>query len=262
MLKAYAYITILLLLSACGSRRVQHDDDDMYMTRENFAEGQADNPYAGLYAWQGNLDGQYPVLMWYKEVDSVLIGTLFYTAQKKPRPIKLIGEIRHGEHHLDEFLPDGTITGSWDMLPARHSIEGTWTDPANDKSYSASLMETDTAVTIAGYRDNMDVSGVYKYVYEGNGPLGNLEVKQLNDDQVVLNINCITRGPAYNMAVIQNDTAALHARTAGYLSNEFGDCQFVIRFFEDFAKISYVDMKDACGFGNRARVDGIYLKEK
>lgn len=226
-------------------------------------EGDApvENPYEGLHAWQGNLDGKYPVLMWYWEEDSVLYGKLYYTDQANAQPITLIGRVGDTEHYLREYSHTGGVTGYWSLHPTRHSAEGSWQDPTRERSYAASLMNIDTPVVNESLDQGADVSGTYIFDHNSpQGPSGMLEVVQFGD-KIAVNINTVTEAPAHNIASVDDDTLVLNKFSALHHTQEYGACSFRIRFFKKFATIAYVDDKTDCGFGHRAFVDGVYIKQ-
>lgn len=220
----------------------------------------ADDPFSGIQAWQGNLDGKYPVLMWYKEINGVLQGSLFYTDQKRSEPIRLVGSSVNGEHRLTEYLPNGNISGFWQLTPTRNSIEGEWVHPTSDKRLSVSLIDIDTAVVVEGLKPGADVSGEYRYdINKLDGPSGYMSVTQ-SGDKIVVNFDNVTGAPAHNMARIENDTLTLDNHTAVHYSTDYGACKFRIRFYDGFAVVDYLEDMVDCGFGHNAYVSGTYIR--
>lgn len=258
------FILLFCLLMACDNvketeQQYEKDAEEFFNTVDSAADR---NPYAGINAWQGNLDGKYPVLMWYKNIDGVLQGSLFYTDQESAPAIRIVGrETEDGFHELIEHMPDGKITGHWKLRPTRNSVEGDWSSPSNGKTYSASLMDIDTAVEVNDISKGTDLSGNYVYYFDdANGPAGHLSVKQIGK-KVIVGFDNVSGGPAHDLATISNDTLTLSGNTAKHISSEYGECQFSIRFFDGFAVVDYIDDNADCGFGHNAFVNGVYLKK-
>lgn len=265
-MRFYPLLLTLILFASCGINTAKDDSDvsNAVMNMDTITpmpKANPEDPYANIYAWQGNLDGQYSVIMWYKEFGDVLVGSLFYTDNKKAKPIQLIGTKGNDSNtrRLLEIWPDGNITGVWDLKLHPVAAEGTWVAPKTGKEFNASLMHIDTAVTIKAIDSMGDVSGEYKYRYFDDGGWGNMTAKQ-QGNSVVVSFENITRAPANNFAIVDKVTLPLHNKVAIYSSSEYGECAFRIRFFKGFAVVDYIDDKYECGFGNGATVNGIYVK--
>lgn len=213
-----------------------------------------------IYAWQGNLDGKYPVLMWYKEQGDVLRGSLCYTEHKNAGPIQIIGTINNNEYRILEIPNGGVVTGVWLLTPNFHGAEGEWWSPDGKRKYNASLMRIDTAVTIPNIEASGDLSGQYTYRWGKDGANGNMTVSQ-NKNKVTISFDNVTAAPAYNMALIDDVVLELTGNQAVYQSEEHGECLFRIRFYNGFALVNYIDEKDDCGFGANAHVSGVYVRE-
>lgn len=267
-MRFYPLLLTLILLASCGINTAKDDSDvsNAVMNMDTITpmpKANPEDPYADIYAWQGNLDGQYSVIMWYKEFDDVIVGSLFYTDNKKAKPIQLIGTKGNDSNtrRLLEMWPDGNITGVWDLKLHPVAAEGTWVAPKTGKRFNASLMHIDTAVTIKAIDSVGDVSGEYKYRYFEDGGWGTMIAKQ-QGNLVVVSFDNITQAPANNLAILDNVTLPLNNNVAIYKSSEYGECAFRIRFFKGFAVVDYINDKYECGFGNGASVDGIYVKAK
>lgn len=213
-----------------------------------------------IFAWQGNLDGKYPVLMWYKEYNDVLRGSLFYTEHKNVEPIQIIGTITNDNYRIVEIQSNVDITGLWLLSPNFHGAEGEWYSPDGKRKYNASLMRTDTAVTIPAIKATGNLSGTYTYQWGEDGGMGNMKVSH-NRNKVTISFNNITAAPARNMAILDDVTLPLSGNETIYQSEEYGPCSFSIRFFNGFAVVDYIDDKEDCGFGHNSRVDGVYIRE-
>lgn len=213
-----------------------------------------------VFAWQGNLDGKYPVLMWYKEHGDVLRGSLFYTEHKNAGPIPIIGTITGKEYRILEIQKSGEVTGVWLLTPNFHGAEGTWHSPDGKETYNASLMRTDTAVAIPAITTKGSLSGKYIYSFGDNGATGNMTVLH-NKNSVTVSFNNVAAAPAYNMAILDDITLPLTGNKAVYQSGEYGACSFRISFYNGFAVVNYKDNKEDCGFGANAHVSGMYIRE-
>lgn len=212
-----------------------------------------------IYAWQGNLDGKYPVLMWYKEFGDVVKGSLFYTENKNPRPINLLGTIQDNQYRILEIWPDGDISGIWEFEPDAHAAEGRWTSPTGDETYSTSLMRTDTAVTVPDINTKAGISGTYAYSYGTTGAQGHMTVIK-KAEHIVVSFDNVSAAPARNLAILDATELPLVGNEAIYRSERFGPCAIRIRFYQGFAVVDYVDGKMDCGFGNSATAAGVYVK--
>lgn len=250
---AILLLAVIILFASCIS------EDESNTVKD--AVGDSTNiPATTIEAWQGNLNGNIPVLIWYTKTKGILHGSLFYTNQKDATPITIIGEEQDGSYFLDEFLQDGTVTGFWHLNPQISSAEGQWSAPETDKQYSASLMHIDTNVKTMSIYNIGDVSGSYNYSYGEDGGSGSLGVIKIDTNKVVISFSNVTGAPAHNLAELDNDTLEIVNNIATHNDTEFGNCSFQISFYNGFAIVEYIDGKTDCGFGHRATINGIYLK--
>lgn len=257
----YTTMALVLVLHACNSVEKGNDTNaDTTVEKTYIAEVKKDT-LNNIYAWQGNLDGKYPVLIWYKEHGDVLTGSLFYTENKNADPIHLTGTIENGHYRILEIWPDGDISGIWEFRPDEHGAEGSWTAPTGDERYNTSLMRTDTAVSIPPIEVKSDISGRYVYSYGRTGAQGNMTVKE-KPGSVVVAFDNVSAAPARNLAMLDTTELLLTGNEAIYQSNKFGQCAIRIRFYNGFAIVNYVDEKMDCGFGNSAYLSGIYIRQK
>jgi len=257
-------LALLLILSGCGAKQVESNSvpgTTEVIADETITTDTTEDPYLHVHSWQGNLDGKYPVLMWYKEFGDVLTGSLFYTENKKAQAIRLIGTIKDKQYRIVEIWPDGKITGIWSLEPHRVGIEGSWISPETGKEFNASMMHIDTAIEIPVIEVKGDVSGEYAYRYTEDGGWGSMMAKQ-HGGEVTIRFDNISQAPANNLAILDAVTLPLKDNIAIYRSSVFGDCAFRIRFFNDFVVVDYLDNQYDCGFGNGAGVDGVYIKVK
>ncbi|MCB0696895.1 MAG: hypothetical protein KDC07_06005 [Chitinophagaceae bacterium] len=137
---------LFLLICMSVGCKLEHGEDNR--RERTYITAHTNDPDRYIYAWQGNIDGQYPVLMWYKEFGDKVAGSLFYTARKNATAIQLSGAKKGKEYELREMLPDGRVIGIWHVQPDAVSMEGTWYDPRQDITLNVSLMHIDTAVTV------------------------------------------------------------------------------------------------------------------
>lgn len=253
----------IVLFASCDSNRVESAEttaDDTALPVV-VTDTTAEDAYKHIYAWQGNVDGKYPVLMWFRRHEDVVMGSLFYTAYKGGE-IKLFGTVEGNDCKMLEMSPSGNISGVWYLSLGESGAEGRWYSPEKRKLYNASLMYTDTAVHIAPVDSiGKDVSGIYFYYYGAEGGQGYMEVVQKGTD-VKIGFENVTGAPAHNIASLDGVTLPLFNNEAVYTSNEYGECSFRIRFFNGFAVVNYVDGKNDCGFGHNATVDGVYVRTK
>lgn len=249
-----------LLLSGCSATEAENTGNGADTVQEKtYIEHLDKDSSDKVFAWQGNLDGKYPVLMWYKEHGDVLRGSLFYTEHNNAGPIHIIGTITNGNYRIVEMQPNGITTGVWLLTPNFHGAEGEWWSPDGKRKYNASMMRIDTAVTIPHIEASGDLSGHYTYRWGKDGANGNMTVSH-NKNKVSIRFDNVTAAPAYNMALIDDVVLELTGNQAVYQSEEHGECIFRIRFYNGFAVVSYIDDKEDCGFGANARVSGVYIK--
>ena len=103
---------IFLLLMACGNRQEQPAAGSQ--PREPEQPGVA-RKAGNIRYYKGTLRGKIPVFVWLRlsEADSILDGAVVYTAGKSRTPIRLLGNKGPEGSFLQEYLPDGRISGSW-----------------------------------------------------------------------------------------------------------------------------------------------------
>jgi hypothetical protein len=264
MLRQALHIILVptLLLYSCSATEAENTANGADTVKEKTYVEQLDKDSTEkIYAWQGNLDGKYPVLMWYKEQENVLWGSLFYTEHKNAGPIQIIGTINNNEYRILEMPNNGIVTGIWLLTPNFHGAEGEWWSPEGKRKYNASLMRIDTAVTIPNIEASGNLSGQYTYRWGKDGANGNMTVSH-NKNKVSIRFDNVTAAPAYNMALMDDVVLELTGNQAVFQSDEHGECIFRIRFYNGFALVNYIDEKDDCGFGAHADVSGVYIKEK
>lgn len=250
---------LLFAFASCNSGAEQRADGNAVTAKDTTAI--QEDIYADIDAWQGNIDGRIPVLMWYRIHDDIISGYLFYTDNKIKDSIRIIGTAGDSMARLLEMFHDGNITGIWDLEIHSSAAEGTWFSPKTRKQLGASLMHIDTAVTIHRIDSVIDISGEYSFGYSEEGSQGFMTIKR-NKETVTVEFQNVTDAPARNMALLGPFNATVTDNEIIYRSTEYGDCAVRIRFFNGFAVVNYVDEQADCGFGNRATVAGIYIKTK
>lgn len=248
------FIVLWFVAAACDSST--NTGGNASQKQQDVAE---EDIYAYIDAWQGNVDGKYPALMWYRIYGDVVSGYLFYTDKSKDS-VRLIGTTLDSTVRLLEMWPDGNITGVWDLKIHPSAAEGSWFSPLTRKQYNASLMHIDTAVVIPRIDSVADVSGVYRYGYSEQGAQGYMKVVAANG-KLAVRFQNVTDAPSRNLAELGPFEAEMKNNELSYQSSEYGDCTVRIRFFNGFAVVNYVEEQSSCGFGHNATVDGIYIKQ-
>lgn len=265
MAKWLPYIVTLLLLCSCADE-VQEDNEIQEIIATDAKAVKEDLQAKGfipdnINAWQGNLDGKYPVLIWCKEVDSIVIGSLYYTEQQNATPVLVVGKRTERQLSLTEYLKDGQITGYWNLELNHHSAEGEWRHPVKESSLSVSMMKIDTSVVINTAYTGGSVAGKYRYYIDGEAS-GSLIVEQPEKHKITVSLENVGYGPAHNIGTIEKQAITLSGNKAIYSSRAYGDCSFEIVFFNGFAVIRYINDKNACGLGHNVFLDGTYIKTK
>ena len=107
-----------------------------------------------VLAWQGNIDGRIPVLMWYRKKNNTLSGMVVYTGNKG-KQIPIFGYVKNNTHVViqeNTDRPFEVIT----FNVSGTSIEGKWESVVSDKWANLSMMYTDTNVIIPDFNpDNI-----------------------------------------------------------------------------------------------------------
>lgn len=95
------------------------------------------------YRFDAKLDGRIPVnIVFQRTDDDILAGYIYYPKAKTPAPIMIVGSVvQYGDklyYHLDEYQPDGIITGNIRLeTPVEcdyfSKMDGTWTNPKTEK---------------------------------------------------------------------------------------------------------------------------------
>ena len=97
-----------------------------------------------IHAWQGNIDGRIPVLMWYRKKNNALSGMVVYTGSKGPQ-IPIRGVIKDSIYTIRET--DATFS----LKIVGTSAEGSWISLKTGERFYTSMMYTDTSVHIPDF---------------------------------------------------------------------------------------------------------------
>jgi len=247
-MKRYCVLFIsFMLLAACSGNEAQH---------------KTGNTDARIKVWAGTIRTDIPVLLWFTvdAKDSMLYGQVVYTNYPQPPMIMLIGNAKDG-CRFAEYDTAGNITGYWDGKVKGDTLEGLWTSPKTGKKFIFTAGIKDTGLNADPvFAAGSDIDGVYKYAYP-NEAGGTINVEKLDATHVIYNASCNTAGPAYNLALVDDDTLVF-ANNEAMRNDSSGDgkCSYTIHFYKNFLKIEYAEDGYDCGFGNAAGVNGIFIK--
>ncbi|HTE10945.1 MAG TPA: hypothetical protein VK645_08240 [Chitinophagaceae bacterium] len=215
-----------------------------------------------VYKFTGNINNSIPVFIWFVVKDNIIKGELIYLKTKKQLPITLIGTIDEEDCRIHEFQNDGNVTGTYVGNISNKEFKGSWYATASEKELAFKLTAKDTILeTVDADFHPSTVTGTYSYQFGKKGPQGGLEVKKINDSLVSLDINCVTRAPAYNIAETKADSIALKNGTSEYKIPDT-KCMYRISFFKNFLVINHINKEFDCGFGNNADIQGVFIKTK
>lgn len=158
-----AIFVLLLLLSCVPAARAQSSPD--------------------LYYWTGTIDGKIPIFMWLAEQDSLLIGEIVYTQTKTRTPIKLSGFIdpAHPEIRINEYQPDGVITGIITISKIASSASGTWFSPKSRKEFPLELHRNQATID----RDTIELHGNQFQYFLRDSPACSFRVRFYNHFVVI-----------------------------------------------------------------------------
>jgi hypothetical protein len=215
----------------------------------------------GVYKFSGRLNGKTPILMWFVVKDSVLKGEVTYLKSIKHIPIIIVGYITKANGLiLHEFAQGGLVTGAYHGIFSANLFSGTWQAPGSEKTLTCNLVRKDTTLnTIDTALNPVNITGEYLYQYGKKGNGGSIDIKQVNPGEYKFDINCVTAGPAYNIAEVEPATATMVNNTIIYqIPDE--ECKIKIRAFNGFILIEYLNPAIKCEFGMGAEVEGIFIK--
>ena len=212
--------------------------------------------------WTGTIDGRIGITMWLTQYEGLVRGELTYDTVGQPIAV-------HGEAYpsgdawyLQEIGDDGRVSGT---LILGAVVDG--------EVAQASWGELDLELTLDGidetptFFDPLVRPGRYEYSFgpfPGEdpccGPTGSLEISAVTTDTVTIEIENVTGGPGYNLAIIDPIVVPLDGNVARYeLTDDLVDCAFEIEIFDGYAHVRHLDERYECLFGNAAGVEGIYV---
>ncbi|HWK03486.1 MAG TPA: hypothetical protein VNS58_07635 [Puia sp.] len=217
-----------------------------------------------IYFWSGSINPRIPIFVWLAEKDSILQGTVTYTKTKNKTPIKLIGQIStDGQIRVCEYQKDGTISGIFAFDKLDVAANGMWLSTTHDKEFSFELTARDTILLNidTGFQP-VTIPGEYVYMYGTEGSQGYVSIKKIKDIKISFEIQSVTSAPGRNLAEVDLDTVALRNNQFVYKLRHSKECQFQVKFYNNFLVVRYLKDYGDCGdiFGMNATVDGIFYK--
>ncbi len=215
--------------------------------------------------WTGTINGKTPVFLHYQFDNEVIIGEIIYLNTKSKTPIKLIGTMNGWDkkYRLLEFDKTGNITGIITGLPEKDKFNGSWFSPKTKREMTLKMSTKDTVIVSKNYQPELsEIFGDYHYQYSETGSQGDFNLTKINNEKASFNIFSVTGEPARNIAEIETDTIELTKTEFIYKVAEAENCEFKLKFYQDFVFINYT--KGACAgqFGHNATIDGIFIKTK
>ena len=234
-------------------------------------------PPGSAYTWLGSLGEHIPVFIHFQRTDqaygrtgTLVVGQITYLKTPNRTPIPLMGyRDQAGRYRLNEYAPDGTVTGVITAQPTGQILEGSWRAPYTHKSFHLKGYNLGLQWAPADIAASPDrIFGPYHYQYSAQGPQGDVTLARLNDKQALLSMFGVTAAPARNMADgADKDTIPLPRHTqwtynipSGRTSDD--GCKVVLRFFKNFLLVTYPEGGYACRamFGHNATLEGLYYK--
>jgi len=213
-----------------------------------------------VYKFQGKLNGKIPVFLWFVMKDKVVKGEVTYLKTAKRVPITVIGTVSADNvARILEFEKNGNITGIYEAKLDVAKFNGTWFSPTSRKELTCALSVKDTAITVSeSILNPAPMTGSFRYQYGKDGATGGVDIKQTGGS-ALLGINCVTEGPAYNLADVETFKAPVVNNTITTKIPD-GDCRFRLRSYNGFVVIDLLDDLMKCGFGMNASIEGVFLK--
>lgn len=273
-------IIVIFLLIACQSNNQRASDkkiiinkdssvSDSHQAEKEIEEELENEMPPRSFEWTGTINGSIKIHGQYQMANGFMdsgmdiwVGELIY--DKVGKPIKLIGQLENqGKSiRLLEMDKTGNITGILSGKWQNGSItEGIWFSPKTKDNFSLTINAT--ARNEEDYHEirpkkATDIVGKYHYEYGSEGYLGSLNVQAVKDNQVSFELFCLTSAPGRNIASLEEAKEPMLDYTIKINMSE--NCQFNIRFFDNFAVIDYLLEKNDCEFGHNAHVSGIFRK--
>ncbi len=215
-----------------------------------------------LYSLEGKIASNIPAFLWFSVKDSIAVGQIKYTKVKSSMSIRVIGFItEEGDIKLNEVSNNGNITGIFYGKMTTGNFSGTWVSPKTRKGLAFNFKNKDTLINgVDAELELKNFAGKYQYGYGKGGAEGNLLVSQINKSLVTIKFSNYTDAPARNSAELKLEKLTLSRNEIVYKLEDANSCVFRIRFFKDFAVVTYINNQRDCGFGNGAEIEGVYLK--
>ncbi len=220
-----------------------------------------DYEFKGMYSFEGVLNGNIPVHLWYYVKDNIAKGEITY--KKVGEPIRLYGQFEYGYLRLKEFGKDGNVTG---IISCFDPTDMKWFSPVTRVNYDFDVKPTEMKPKAPQMEATGDIVGTYAYQNGEEGHTGTLIVHSVKDKKIKYDLFCLTQAPARNMATVEEAEDDLLDGNRILIDwkgeEEFEDCSFEILFKDGFAAIRYIDERRECMFGHNAHVDGVFAKIK
>ncbi len=217
--------------------------------------------------WSGQIrfgDQDQPVTMWLGEHQQLIRGELTYTATGETR---VLGGRRLGNGffvhafdssgHVSTTLSVGSlVNGRMTNISGSHELA-----PLSQANFELIAVFNAPAVF-----DQTVTAGTFRYSFAPFtnapccGPSGALTITNVTADSLTVAIDAVTSAPASNIATIPPVTLALDGNIARFEErNDWLDCAFDLVIYHDLVFVDSVDGRVACGFGQNASVQGIYI---
>ena len=251
---------VLLLFLTCTSSIF--DKNDISKITKGICDNKASSKNIdGIYKFTGELNGKIPVFLCFVLKDSVLKGEVTYLKTAKRLPITIIGTIKKDEGLvIYEFIKDGYISGIYRGEFKKEKLKGVWYKPGSETGLGYNLISKDTLLTgIDSTLKSVSINGEYLYRFGKMGSSGSVGIKQIDQTNFRVDINCVTASPSNNIADLETFKAKM-ADNIIFFKMPNADCRFKIRAFNNFIVIDYIGKSRACGFGLNAGVEGVFIK--
>jgi len=228
----------------------------------------------GIYKFTGKLNNKIPVFLWFVVQDGFVKGEVTYLKTTRKIPITIAGTIFKADDprrnadktsyfdiRIFEFMKDGTITGVYYGPFQTSVLNGAWFAPGSEKELKFTLKAKDTTLNnIDTNLKPVSITGEYAYSFGKEHANGGMGIKSLGRDNYLMEVGCVTDGPAYNLANVDATKIHLTNNSTVFQPADPG-CRFKIRFFKNFLVIDYLGPSiNPCGFGNNASIEGVFIK--
>ena len=254
----YLIYIFLLLITSCNTNSQRTSSpvslaDSLLPTSSN-----ADSEFS----WIGTINEDIPVFIFYVLDSNMIIGEITYLNTKERTPIKLIGTIDEDKNfRILEFDKTGNITGIIGGQPSDKKFTGRWFSPKTRKELTIQLTRKDTVINMLPITTQLEhVFGNYHYQYSEAGYQGDLEISKLPESKASFRIFSVTSDPGRNIAEVEEDIIMLKGTSFKYRIPRTDSCEFVVKFYRDFAFVRYTKGYCEGQFGVNATIDGIFLK--